>query len=219
MNQLLTATTANNLYWFGRYVERMEAILIELSDLFDRIVDVDNSAGLHFYTRLGIALEYKDARDFINVALFGEHGANLVALAYNARENAIISRSYIDAEAFGTIIELYRLLEHESKNMYSVDFDFVDTIMTRISAIWGSLNHRIKRRNSDYFIRIGKLVEKVDFNLRQGCDNEFVDVILEEIDTMAALLVPSYRRVDTSGMERDALIAEVNAKIERIIAS
>lgn len=219
MNQLLTATTAGNLYWFGRYIERMEAILIELSDLFDRIIDVEADSGVHFYTRLGIMLEYKDARDFINTALFGEHNANLVTLAYNARENAIISRSYIEAEAFGTVIELYRLLEHESKNMYSVDFDFVDEIMTRISAIWGSLNHRLKRRNSDYFIRIGKLVEKVDFNLRQGCDSEFVDVILEEIDTMAALLVPSYTRIDTSGMERDALIAEVNAKIERIIAS
>ncbi len=218
MNQLLTATTASNLYWFGRYIERMEAILIELSDLFDRIVDVDANAGSLFYARLGVTLEYKDARDFINVALFGDHHANMMRLAYNARENAIISRNYIDAEAFGTIIELYRLLEHESKNMYTVDFDFVDAIMTRISALWGSLNHRLKRRNSDYFIRIGKLVEKVDFNLRQGCDNEFVGVILEEIDTMAALLVEDYVRAKTSGVERDTLIAEVNAKIDRIIA-
>ena len=30
MEQLLTANVANNLYWFGRYLERIEATLIEV---------------------------------------------------------------------------------------------------------------------------------------------------------------------------------------------
>ncbi len=217
MNQLLTANTATNLYWFGRYIERMEVILIELSELFDAIVDVDADAGKKFYANLGIDISYDGARNFLNEAVFGKHETNLVEMAYNARENAIISRSFIDTEAFGTVIELYRMLEHESKSVFEVDFDYVDEILTRISAVWGGLNHHMQRRKSDYFIRLGKLVEKVDFNLRQDCEDTFLNVILEEIDTIAQILAPEYERIDLSDMDRDTLIAEVNTKILRII--
>ena len=41
MEQLLTANVANNLYWFGRYLERIEATLIEAAYHFDRIIDID----------------------------------------------------------------------------------------------------------------------------------------------------------------------------------
>ena len=42
MEQLLTANVANNLYWFGRYLERVESTLIEVVYHFDRIIDIDN---------------------------------------------------------------------------------------------------------------------------------------------------------------------------------
>ena len=38
MEQLLTANVANNLYWFGRYLERIEATLIEVVIAFDAVI-------------------------------------------------------------------------------------------------------------------------------------------------------------------------------------
>lgn len=36
MEQLLTANVATNLYWFGRYLERIEATLLEVIEAFDK---------------------------------------------------------------------------------------------------------------------------------------------------------------------------------------
>lgn len=45
MEQLLTANVANNIYWLGRYLERIESTLMEIVNAFDEIIDVDKSAG------------------------------------------------------------------------------------------------------------------------------------------------------------------------------
>ena len=45
MEQLLTANVANNLYWFGRYLERIEATLIEVVIAFDAVIDTDKNRG------------------------------------------------------------------------------------------------------------------------------------------------------------------------------
>ena len=75
MEQLLTANVANNLYWFGRYLERIEATLIEAVYHFDRIIDIDKDSGKTFYKKLGVDLEYENAKEFLNVAVFGNHSA------------------------------------------------------------------------------------------------------------------------------------------------
>lgn len=52
MEQLLTANVANNLYWFGRYLERVESTLIEVVYHFDRIIDIDKNSGKEFYKKI-----------------------------------------------------------------------------------------------------------------------------------------------------------------------
>lgn len=69
MEQLLTANVANNLYWFGRYLERVESTLIEVVYHFDRIIDIDKNSGKEFYKKLGIEIEYENAKDFLNAAV------------------------------------------------------------------------------------------------------------------------------------------------------
>ena len=45
MNQLLTANVATNLYWLGRYLERIELTLFEINKAYDKIIDVDKECG------------------------------------------------------------------------------------------------------------------------------------------------------------------------------
>ena len=49
MEQLLTANVATNLYWFGRYIERIEATLIEVVYHFDKVIDSNKNSGKDFY--------------------------------------------------------------------------------------------------------------------------------------------------------------------------
>jgi len=70
MEQLLTANVATNLYWFGRYLERIESTLIEVVYHFDRIIDIDKNSGKNFYKKLGVDLEYTDAKNFLNFSFW-----------------------------------------------------------------------------------------------------------------------------------------------------
>lgn len=52
MEQLLTANVATNLYWFGRYIERIEATLIEVVYHFDKVIDSNKNSGKDFYKKI-----------------------------------------------------------------------------------------------------------------------------------------------------------------------
>jgi uncharacterized alpha-E superfamily protein len=216
--QLITANSAINLYWLGRYLERIEASLIDINKAYDNIIDVDKNEGVALYEKLGIDIEYCDSSDFLNVAIFGEHPSNLYDLLTNARENAIISRSYIEAEAFGSIIELHRHFELAQKNNFIVDFRFVDTAMSLISEIWGELTRKQTRKLHDYFIAMGKNVEKVDMSLRVGRDKEFALVVMKEIDTIVSILAPnaSFQPHDVNDSD-EVILNSINNKINKII--
>lgn len=218
MEQLLTANVATNLYWFGRYLERIEATLIEAVYHFDTIIDIDKNAGKDFFRKLEIDIEYENAKDFLNVAIFGNHPSNIYTLISYAKENAIISRSNMDTEAFGSVMELADLLKHSSHTSFSIDCRFIDYVLSLISEIWGELTRRQKRNTSDYFIRLGKLVEKADFDLRLEKDKEFSLVVMEEIDKIVTILAPNSKfKPHDENDSYEVILNSINAKINKIV--
>jgi uncharacterized alpha-E superfamily protein len=217
MEQLITANVATNLYWFGRYLERIEATLLEIITASDKIIDTDKEAGVKLFKKLEIDIEYKNTKDFLNIAIFGNHDSNINNLIEYARENAIICRADMYTEAFGSVIELSTLIKHGSY-LPHVDCTFLDEVLSLISAIWGKLTRRQKRDTSDYFIRLGKLVEKVDFHLRLERNKEFSLVLMEEIDKIVSILAPD--AVFKPHDEKDSyevILNSINAKINKII--
>ena len=218
MEQLLTANVATNLYWFGRYLERIEATLIEAVYHFDTIIDIDKDAGKDFFKKLEIDIEYENAKDFLNVAIFGNHASNIYTLISYAKENAIISRSNMDTEAFGSVMELADLLKHSSHTSFSIDCRFIDYVLSLISEIWGELTRRQKRNTSDYFIRLGKLVEKADFDLRLEKEKEFSLVVMEEIDKIVTILAPNSKfKPHNENDSYEVILNSINAKINKIV--
>ena len=217
MEQLITANVATNLYWFGRYLERIEATLLEIVTASDKIIDTDKEAGVKLFKKLEIDIEYKNTKDFLNVAIFGNHDSNINNLIEYARENAIISRADMYTEAFGSVIELSNLIKHGSY-LPHVDCSFLDEVLSLISSIWGKLTRRQKRDTSDYFIRLGKLVEKVDFHLRLEKNKEFSLVLMEEIDKIVSILAPdAVFKPHDEKHSHEVILNSINAKINKII--
>ena len=217
MEQLITANVATNLYWFGRYLERIEATLLEIVTASDKIIDTDKEAGVKLFKKLEIDIEYKNTKDFLNVAIFGNHDSNINNLIEYARENAIISRADMYTDAFGSVIELSDLIRRGS-HLPQVDYSFLDEVLSLISSIWGKLTRRQKRDTSDYFIRLGKLVEKVDLHLRLEKDKEFSLIIMEEIDKIVTRLAPESKFVPHDKNEsHETIMNSINAKINKII--
>ncbi|MBE0492491.1 MAG: alpha-E domain-containing protein [Sulfurospirillum sp.] len=217
MQDLLTGNVASCLYWMGRYLERCEASLIEVSRAFDIIIDVNVNEGVILYEKLDEHITYNGASDFLDVAIFGDHGGNLLKVIMAARENAIISRTQLETEAFGSIIKLARFMQDTSKNQTKIDCTFINEALSLTSETWGKLDQRQNRHRADYFIRLGRLVEKVDFKLRLEDDKNFALIVMDEIDTIVQILAPHVTSKDHTNSSKAELIVSINNKIDKII--
>jgi uncharacterized alpha-E superfamily protein len=220
MGQILTANVATNLYWLGRYLERTEATLIAMLKAYDKIIDVDKEAGIKLYKTFNVDLEYTDALDFLHVAILGDHSANLLSMMTQARENAIICRHRLDTEAFGEIIELHGLFKSVSTNTFDLDYKVIDRAQSLISEIWGTLSKREHRKHSDYFFRLGKLVEEADLRVRFKKDEEITMHVIDDIDAIIDLLNHDdepIQKQSQSQSSSDDLLTQINTKINKII--
>lgn len=188
MNQLLTANVATNLYWLGRYLERIELTLFEINKAYDKIIDVDKAAGVKLYQKFNIDLHYEGVVNFLEEAIFGDHPANLATLMINARENAIIARPNIDPSAFGEIIDLHTLFQTISTHELLIDYKDIETALSLISEIWGAYEKKGHRKCSDYFLKLGKLIEEVDFRIRFKKKEEMTNLIVKDINSIFNIL-------------------------------
>jgi uncharacterized alpha-E superfamily protein len=188
MGQLLTANAATNLYWLGRYIERINGILTNLIPAYDDTIDINKDAGKEYYKNFEVELTYSNAQEFLEEAMFGDHGSNLVALSGYARENAIISRSYINTEAFGEIIELHSIFKNVSKSYAMIDYKLINDALSLISEIWGEVSKIAHSNTSDYFLKLGRLVEKLDFHFRFQGEDEHSENVTESIYNILDIL-------------------------------
>jgi uncharacterized alpha-E superfamily protein len=221
MAQLLTANVATNLYWLGRYIERTEGTLTQIMIAYDQIIDVNKDAGVELYENFSTELSYENAQDFLNKAMFGDHEANLASITGYARENAIISRNHLNAQAFGEIIALNSLFQKSSNNLVDIDYRLIDNAHSLISEMWGEISKTEYKRISDYFLRLGQLVEKADFNFRFDDDKETGIVIIEEIHKILQSLdedkVIKVEQTQTQELDYEAIIDDIHKRIESLI--
>lgn len=222
--QLLTANVATSLYWLGRYIERIESTLLQIITAYDLIIDVDKEAGVKLYEKLDIELNYGNAQQFLCNAILGDHASNLNNISGYARENSIISRSYINTEAFGEIIALNALFESILKTQNLIDYKIIDSAQSLISEIWGEFSKREVKKNSDNFIRLGKLVEEVDFYLRFDKDKETTMIIVDEIHAIIDMLSDENEDNTNQSQEQSSANAEnimdnIHKKIEGLIVN
>ncbi|MBU0631807.1 alpha-E domain-containing protein [bacterium] len=188
MEHLITANVATSLYWLGRYIERIESSLVHIIAAYDKIIDVKKDAGVELYKKFNIDIEYTDALDFLHVAILGDHTANLTTISGFARENATISRNHINTEIFGEIIALHALFQNLSKSKIDIDYKVVDNAQSLISEIWGELSKRKHKKFSDYFIKLGKVVEETDFCFRFNENETHTNNVINDVYTVLEIL-------------------------------
>lgn len=218
MEQVLTSNTAINLYWLGRHLERVESTLVDVETVFDVIIDGDRSAGKAYFNRLDVELSYENASGFLEEAIFGNHASNLFDLMKSARENAIICRTYMDTDAFGETIRLHNLFDHASKSAQGIDYRFVDDALSLINEIGGIMSRGLVRRTSDYFIRLGKLVEKVDLHVRHAKEGDELSEYLSNILFAAKKIAPD-ASLAIYETDEEANLDAINELIDHLVTT
>ncbi len=215
--QYLTKEMANNLYWFGRYIKRLEIELDAVEVTFDKVIDVDPDAGRTLFARLGATLHYKSATEYLQEAIYGEHPVRLFEIVQHLRENAIIARNYLHADTFAAVIQLHRHFAKHEHSIYDVDYHFFDHAFEMILQIWGGMHQYLQYHKSDRFIQLGEMIEKVDLRIRLDEQMEFALLLLEDIDVVAKSLTPDYRQERMTGLRPEKMLQKVNRIIDHIV--
>ncbi|MCW8822307.1 MAG: alpha-E domain-containing protein, partial [Sulfurovum sp.] len=167
--------------------------------------------------KLGVELKYQNVSDYLEESIFGDHECNLYDIVKNARENAIMARNYLPQDAFTAIIELYQLFKENENSLNQIDYNFIDIVLNIILRIWGAMHQFLQYQSSYDFIRLGRLVEKLDLSIRLNEQTEFSLLLIDDIDKIALRLNSAYQKEKLSGLTYSKMLDRVNDKINMIV--
>lgn len=213
--QMISINSAQNLYWLGRYMQRVETIAKECIKSFDYIIDKDFDDGKKLFEKLSADIEYKDEKEFLKEAVFDEHGSSIYASIFAMKENAVICRAQIYSSAFAYLNTAYIGVK-ELRGAPIEVFD-LEKLLSNLYALNGMLDSALLRTDASNFIEFGKRVERIDLEIRLY-DN--LNIVLFEIDELygvAKLLSKGFEKPSITTDDKEKLLDLANSLIKAVI--
>jgi uncharacterized alpha-E superfamily protein len=156
---------ASQLYWLGRYTERVYTSLHLLRKHFDLMIDFDKDAYQTFCFQMGIKNVYTSANDFMERYLYDETNSDsVVNMLERAKDNAILLRKEITSETL-SYIELSIAHIHQCK-ADKKGINDLQAITDYMLAFWGSIDERIFTSYTRNVLKFGKYLECAELNIR-----------------------------------------------------
>jgi uncharacterized alpha-E superfamily protein len=168
----------SNLFWLGRYTERVYTTLLTFFDYYDLMLDKDKDCYKIFLGKLGIYDKYGDFESFVRGYIFdeGQGGEGLgdaftVHSAFRfAYDNAMVIRNVIGSESLAYIhlaLDAF-LFSRKAGNLRLALMPAIDYIV----AFWGSIDDKFAIGETGTILKCGKLVERLDLYVRFSYNNE-----------------------------------------------
>ena len=211
----ISVNTAERLYWFGRYVQRAETMLKELVNSYDYVIDRDFEDGRKLYEKLGVEIEYKNARDFLQQGVYGNYGGSIEQIIGWARENAIETRHLLDERGFATLNKIHNQLR-EGKDR-AVSPTNLEEMIDECSLILGIFSTELDRSRAYQLIRFGQQIERFDLILRLYGEIEMVSADIDVINTIARQLNRRYRPINVTTADISKFLTFLNGVVDRVI--
>ncbi len=201
----VTITKLNNLFWLGRYTERVYQLIQLYMDGYDRMIDEDDGCYADICTALGIPNDYNSAEDFIKRFGFDrENSYSIVANAYRAYDNAMVLRDEISTETLAYIhLAISRLNEAGESNapMY-----LMQQVIDNILAFWGCLDDEVDDEATRNTVKVGKRIERLDLYLRLKKTREELEREIDRLSHRVGTTELSYNKAAL--MHTAAIIAD-----------
>ena len=169
MTTVLSANTANRLYWLGRYAERGYLFLHLMRKAYDEVLDVpvgetpvysDFLRKLDVYTEGTLDTSYQIMDQLYNP----DTVTSLRSIIELMMDNAIVLRNDIRTESF-SYIEMCRDLIRAKSISRDSNITNLQPITDALLAFWGSIQERVYGQ-ARTFLMLGKLIEHIDMNVR-----------------------------------------------------
>lgn len=166
---VLSANTANRLFWLGRYAERGYLFLHLMRKAYDEVLDVpvgetpvysDFLKKLDVYVPGSLDTSYQIMDQLYNP----ETITSLRSIIELMMDNAIVLRTEIRTESF-SYIEICRDLIRAKSIARDTNITNLQPITDALLAFWGSIQERVYG-DVRTFLMLGKMIEHLDMNIR-----------------------------------------------------
>jgi uncharacterized alpha-E superfamily protein len=177
---IISVEHRGNLYWLGRYAERVYATLHTFFGYHDITLDKDKNSYRNFLEKLEIEDCYGDYQSFIRGFLFDKADQNSISSAFHhAYDNALVIRNSIGSEALA-YIQMSMDVFHSSKNAKNLRLTLMP-VMDYLLAFWGSIDDKLIDSEARTIIKGGKLVERMDLYFRFNYEHKLINSEYEKL--------------------------------------
>lgn len=147
---IISIKSTDNLFWLGRYVERVFTTLRVFSEYYDKMIDKDENAYIDFCNKLGIENTYSYKQEFITKYLFDENDPNSVmSNLLCAYDNAVVMRNEISSETLSYIQMAVNYMEQGRES--SAPMLKLQEVFDCIFAFWGVPTTLLNRRQREIY--------------------------------------------------------------------
>lgn len=174
----MLSRVAERVYWFARYLERVEntarlikvnsSLLYDIPDStgfsWDNLIST-NGARKDFSSRYDAALE----RDVVNFLLFdSDNSGSMKSSILAMRENVRTTREVVSPESWELVNELHIYLEENRQRGVSrwTRRQFLDEVIKACQQINGLIAGTMRQDDSWQFLRLGRNLERADMTTR-----------------------------------------------------
>lgn len=167
---LVTASKADNLFWLGRYTERVFTTLSQFFPFYDRVMDTDVDAFRPFARALDLPEDFEDFDAFIHSFLYDEKNPDSVrsAIVY-AFNNAVILRPELGSRSLQQVeLAMSSIVEASEYGGTDADIFKHRDIADNMLAFWGGVENSLVEPTLKSFIFVGKYLERLDLYTRFG---------------------------------------------------
>jgi uncharacterized circularly permuted ATP-grasp superfamily protein len=187
---LVTAAKADNLYWLGRYSERVYTTIRQFFPFYDLVMDTEVEAFRPFAHALDLPDDFDDFDAFIHSFLYDENNPDSVRSAVqSAFNNVVVLRPELGSNLVQYIemaVKSITAAAHgdlKSENIYR-QRDITDNML----CLWGGIEDSPLDPVLKAFLFIGKYLERVDLYTRFGLPAQRLDPPLKKLSAYAAML-------------------------------
>lgn len=165
----LSLEKAENLFWLGRYSERVFTTLEVFYDYYDQMLDGEPTSYLIFCSRLGIPNVYASQERFLQDYLYDKSNPDSVCSSMNrAFDNAIVLRDEIGSDTLGYIQMALDTMKRSK--VYAERYLQHQQVLDYLYAFWGCVDDKVEDEDYRNLMKMGRCVERLDLYMRLGID-------------------------------------------------
>ena len=174
----MLSRVAERIYWFARYIERIENTARLVQTHSQLMLDMPKNVDLTWYTLIEITsnesffADNYDAKTEKNVcwALLGDrnNSASLMSSLWWARENVRTARDSLPRETWRYVNELYLQVKDSQDKLYvrSKRNELLEEVIRACQSIYGMLEGTMSYNNTYRFLLLGSALERADMTSR-----------------------------------------------------